>query len=207
MSHASLRIGISMREVHASGYEESRDALARDWGKFIAAVLPDAAWLPVPNLGAAGVQKFCEQWQLNALILTGGEDIGVSPMRDDTERTLLQLAKRHQWPVFGVCRGLQLMWVTRGGALEKQDGHVASRHGMLGGSRELNSYHSNVLSEEGWKAPSDVRVFARALDGSAEGVAFGQPCHWLGVMWHPEREASPHPDDVDMLQGLFADKN
>ncbi|MFT3733893.1 MAG: gamma-glutamyl-gamma-aminobutyrate hydrolase family protein [Rhodocyclaceae bacterium] len=207
MTTASLRIGISMREANASGYDEPRDALARNWGVFLATVLPDAAWLPVPNLGAAGVQKFCEQWQLNALILSGGEDVGTSPLRDETERALLALATRHQWPVLGVCRGLQLMWLEYGGTLGKRDGHAGARHGMQGSPRELNSFHHNTLDESGWQAPATLRVFARAQDGSAEGVAFGQPCRWLGVMWHPEREATAHPDDMDMLQGLFASKN
>lgn len=207
MTLSPLRIGVTMREVHAADYAEPRDALAQDWGRFLATALPDAAWLPVPNLGAADVERFCEQWQLNALILSGGDNVGSSPLRDETERALLQLALRHRWPALGVCRGLQLMWLERGGSLAKAQGHAATTHGMQGSTRQLNSYHDNTLHEASWTLPADLRIFARAADGTAEGVAFGTPCHWLGVMWHPEREAQPHPDDVDMLQGLFARKN
>ncbi len=125
---SELRIGLTMREVSAEGYNEPRDALARVWGEFLQVAVPEAAWLPVPNLGPASAPLFCDRWDINALILTGGEDIGVSPVRDATERGLLQHFARNGRPVFGVCRGLQLMWTELGGDLEINGGHVAVRH-------------------------------------------------------------------------------
>src|SRR5947207_15010571 len=105
-----LRVGLTMREVHPEGYDEPRDALARVWATFLQTALPDAVWLPVPNLGPAAAPRFCDQWGINALILTGGEDIGVSPARDATERGLWRHFMRNDRPILGVCRGLQLMW-------------------------------------------------------------------------------------------------
>ena len=125
-----LRVGLTMRELHPAGYAEPRDALARAWGAFMQAALPETAWLPVPNLGATGALQFCARWGINALILTGGEDIGVSPVRDVTERALWQHFVRKRWPVFGVCRGLQLMWTEIGGELEVKTGHIAVRHAV-----------------------------------------------------------------------------
>lgn len=87
-NNRSLRIGVTMREVHPHGYDEPRDALARNWGNFLGFVLPEVPWLPIPNLGGERAVAFCDQWRLNGLILTGGEDIGVSPMRDETEQAL-----------------------------------------------------------------------------------------------------------------------
>src|SRR5215831_11119236 len=120
-----LRVGLTMREVHASGYDEPRDALARGWGKFLQATIPEAAWLPIPNLAPSLAARFCDRWRLNALILTGGEDIGASPERDDTERALWQHFMRKERPILGVCRGLQLMWTELGGELENRTGHVS----------------------------------------------------------------------------------
>ena len=69
--------------------------------------------------------------RLDLLILTGGEDVdpslyGESPspklgcvnaVRDRFETSVLAAAVRHQVPVFGVCRGMQLMNVFFGGTL------------------------------------------------------------------------------------------
>ena len=63
-------------------------------------------------------------------LLTGGEDPGTSPPRDDTERALLDWAIGDRLPVFGVCRGLQFVQRYFGGELVACDRerHVARRH-------------------------------------------------------------------------------
>lgn len=207
-----LRIGLTMREVLAEGYCEPRDALARVWGEFLQTVVPEAAWLPVPNLGADSAPLFCDRWGINALILTGGEDIGVSPVRDATERALLQHFARHGWPMFGVCRGLQLMWTELGGNLEARQGHVAVRHhvrylheaslDLRERTGEVNSFHGFSLREPSAAMREPVIVFARAEDGSAEGVRFGDG-RMTGVMWHPEREEAARAADIALIRSLF----
>lgn len=212
MSADGLRIGVTMREVQAEGYFEPRDALARDWGRFLDAAIPDAAWLPLPNLGAPGVEAFCAKWRLNGLILTGGEDLGVAPVRDETERALLRyFLQRHQ-PVLGVCRGLQLLWSEMGGQLETKAGHRATRHALTLASLpeagveqrvvEVNSYHNYCLRPPGSSMLEHPSTFARAADGTIEGVAF-RDGRVVGVMWHPEREPQPEPFDVALARKLF----
>jgi N5-(cytidine 5'-diphosphoramidyl)-L-glutamine hydrolase len=207
-----LRVGLTMREVHPTGYTEPRDALARAWGAFMEAALPEAAWLPVPNLGAGAAPRFCERWGINALILTGGEDIGVAPARDATERSLWQHFLRARLPVFGVCRGLQLMWTELGGTLAETNGHVAVRHGVrvahpapsnpAGSVREVNSFHTLSLREADTALRAPFTVIARADDGSLEGIRLCDAAV-AGVMWHPEREAPPNLDDIALVRALL----
>ena len=208
MKNRGLRIAVTMRESNAQGYAEERDSLARSWITFLDTVLPEAAWLALPNIGERRVDRFCEQWGINGLILTGGEDISVSAARDETERTLLHLALERDWPVFGVCRGLQLIWHEFGGDLGPVEGHIARRHKVrIDGSRignefEVNSYHGKgPLLSSGLMAEPN-RVFAYAMDGTIEGVKFrgGQV---LGIMWHPEREPKPAPIDAFLVRKLF----
>ena len=152
-----LRVGLTMREVPAKGYDEPRDALARVWGTFMQAAVPEASWLPIPNLGPDSAPLFCDRWGINALILTGGEDIGASPARDATERALLQQFLRNDRPILGVCRGLQLIWTELGGEIESRPGHIAVRHhiryateaslDIKDGTREVNSFHGWSLRE------------------------------------------------------------
>lgn len=210
-SRPGLRIGVTMRESQAPGYDEPRDALARNWAAFLHAAIPEAAWLPVPNLGAARVLEFFEQWELSALMLTGGEDLGMSPIRDESEHALLAHCLHGELPVLGVCRGMQLMWQALGGQLEAIAGHRAVRHivtcvgeGELdrhGAAREVNSFHSYCVRLPSGPLPEAAIAFASAEDGTTEGIRFRQG-RVVGVMWHPEREPRPDWRDVALLRGL-----
>lgn len=205
------RIGVTMRRMTVGDHAEARDALAADWGRFLAAVLPDAQWLPVPNLGEA-VVDFAQAWALDGLILSGGEDIGVTPVRDDTERQLLAWARQHGHPVLGVCRGLQLLHSEQGGALVAVTGHVATRHPVqmltptmpgLAVPREVNSFHRWALSID----PVDgAECLVRDVDGYPEAVRY-PALGALGIMWHPERETAPHSQDRALVRHWFGHEN
>ena len=97
-----------MRVVEEVNYSETRDALDQNWHKLMSTVLPNVNWLPIPNNVAYAVDYF-QTWELDGLILSGGNDLGESSVRDQTERSLLQHAIRRNIPVLGVCRGMQLV--------------------------------------------------------------------------------------------------
>lgn len=199
MPNNGLRIGVTMRVIEAQGYHEPRDALAQDWASFLSVALPNAAWLPLPNLGANGIRIYCEKWGINRLILTGGEDIGVSAIRDETEQGLLIWAKERAVPVLGICRGMQMMAVWSGVALKPVKGHVRTRHILQGDFvHEVNSFHNYGLAE----CPRGFAVSARDEDGEIEAIC-SSALHWEGWMWHPEREKPIHSADIDRLRRLF----
>ena len=199
MPNNGLRIGVTMRVLEAQGYHEPRDALAQDWSSFISAALPNAAWLPLPNLGANKIRIYCEKWGINRLILTGGEDIGVSTIRDETERDLLVWAKERAVPVLGVCRGIQMMAVWAGVALKPVEGHVRTRHLLRGDfMHEVNSFHNYGLAD----CPHGFEVTARAEDGEIEAIRNTEQ-NWEGWMWHPERENPFQSADIDRLRRLL----
>lgn len=193
------RIGISMRIVQAHGYVDPRDALSQEWARFIAQALPGVPWLPIPNLGSANVATFCEQWKLNGLILSGGDDIGHSPVRDQTERALLDWAESNALPVLGICRGMQLMCHRAGSSLVEVQQHVRTRHTLSGElSGEVNSFHA--LAPD--RCPPGFRALAYAPDGALEAVAHAS-LRWEGWMWHPERELPMNKADVERLRRIF----
>ncbi|MAG98374.1 MAG: gamma-glutamyl-gamma-aminobutyrate hydrolase family protein [Alphaproteobacteria bacterium] len=204
------RLGLSMRTADAVEYVEERDALARDWLAFMAAVMPEAAWLPLPNAGDQAAE-FVRDWDLDGLILTGGDDIGAAPMRDATERALFKHAWQAHLPLFGVCRGMQFIQSLLGGPLEdcSRDEHVAQRHRVsivaqpcagLPAEAEVNSFHTVGIRAEALAPP--LEALANTADGWIEACHRpGRPL--IAVMWHPERESEPADLDRTLIRHLF----
>ena len=193
-----------MRITAATDYEEPRDSLAQDWTRFMSTVVPETTWVGIPNLGRSALD-FVKTWSLDALILTGGDEIGATPLRDETERVLLDHFIGHGKPVFGVCRGMQLIQTAFGGQLSpcNSDAHVANHHIVrfvtelserVPGVREttVNSFHSLAIASD---ATGDgIEALAITDDGYVEAFS-ATSGSLLAVMWHPERE--PVPNDVD----------
>jgi putative glutamine amidotransferase len=112
---------------------------------------------------------------LDGLILAGGADIdpsaydaeahpetkGTVPERDDFEIALARRAMDRDIPLLGICRGMQLMNVARGGTLEQ---HLPDSHGHHDHRRALGSFDD---------ADHDVRL----AEGSLAHRAAGETVH------------------------------
>jgi N5-(cytidine 5'-diphosphoramidyl)-L-glutamine hydrolase len=172
-----------------------------------------AGFLPVaiPNIltcsdssKEATLEIWIQAMQPNALILSGGNDIGEYQMRDASEHHLLSWAERENIPVLGICRGMQMMAVWANGELVNKEGHVRSRHELDVVSEKnewptnVNSYHNMVLSS----CPNGFEVAAMSEDNSIEAIEhINLP--WEGWMWHPEREATFSSIDIRRFQKLL----
>ena len=77
------KIGISLRIVKASNYDEKRDALSHDWISF----LEELGFIPVhiPNT-LKNLGDFLQEMNLDGIILSGGDNIGENKDRDETEQ-------------------------------------------------------------------------------------------------------------------------
>ena len=120
---------------------------------------------------------------------------------DQDTRVWLDYAARTGVPVFAICRGLQFLNHYQGGATTDVQDHVATRHQVSGElapeGREVNSYHGQGIMEDG--LGRDLEVLATGPDGGIEALRH-KNLPWLGVMWHPEREATPNPDDLALMR-------
>ena len=162
--------------------------------------------------------------RLDGLVVAGGVDVeplrygapahpsvqSSRPDRDDAELALVRAAVALDLPLLGVCRGMQVMAVASGGALEQHlpdrlqhDGHapgpgvygrrtVRTAEGsvlraILGERVVVPCYHhQGVLS-----APGYVES-AWADDGVLEGFEAPAARWRVGVQWHPEAGEDQH---------------
>ncbi|MCS0601921.1 gamma-glutamyl-gamma-aminobutyrate hydrolase family protein [Streptomyces sp. LP11] len=163
--------------------------------------------------------------RLDALVIAGGPDVDPSrygaersprtgppaPERDAWELALIDAALTAGVPLLGICRGMQLLNVARGGTLVQHlDGH-AERTGVFGahpvkpvpGTRyaglvphetTVPTYHHQAVERLG----TDLIPSAYATDGTVEALELPADHGWaLGVQWHPEMGG-----DLRVMRGL-----
>lgn len=184
-----MRVMITQRVDKIEGHAETRDALDQAWATTLPQLFGcNAIILPIAN-AVARVEKTLQNLKPDAIVLSGGNDIGSALDRDATETILLEYAAQHTLPVLGVCRGMQFMQHHLGGALVKMDGHVNTEHAVYtadGFEFVVNSYHHFGIM----KPATGLHALCTHQDGSIEAVTHAD-LPWLAVMWHPERALLP----------------
>lgn len=167
--------------------------------------------------------------RLDAVVFAGGADLdpglygeephaettGLRPERDAAEVPLMKAALENDVPLLGICRGMQVLSVVRGGSLVQHlpdvVGHANHRpspgvygthpvrleagslaHRILGDEVSVPSYH-----HQGLGSPGDLAVTGWADDESPEVVEDPSLRFALGVLWHPEAS-----DDLRLFEAL-----
>lgn len=184
-----------MNEVEIKN--ELRDTLSEDWPNFFAETFPSTELVPILNTGGTT--------DVDALILSGGNDVGSSERRDAMETDLLNYCVREDIPVLGVCRGMQFIQHWLGGKLDRiEDGsHAGTVHSVRFDnleSREVNSYHNYCIPAD------DLHSLLTPVAWDDQGNIEAYRCEKFriaGIMWHPERYDEPVDFDVSLIQRLF----
>jgi putative glutamine amidotransferase len=203
-----------------------------------AAAAPQGA--PTAERGfAAGSYLAAYLALLDGLVVTGGafdvppelygearrKECGpTKPERTAFEKDLLEAALAARLPVLGVCGGMQLMNVVRGGTLHQDlvadvglagheqpapkdvPSHVAAivpgtqLAALVGADAALsvNSTHHQAVKDPG----AGVLVSARAPDGVVEAIELPDLPFALGVQWHPEAALRHDPRHAAIYRGL-----
>ena len=209
-----MNIGISQRIQEILCYNEKRDTIDQRIVNWVARMGLTPILIPnclVDEMLPLNKQLLLGKWlksiQLDAIILTGGDNIGETPQRDLTENFLLRYAKNRKLPVLGICRGMQMMGIFSGGLLEEVSSHVSTRHKLKFDEKkyllpeDVNSYHANRLIS----CPKGFKVLATSTDGSLEAMVHDK-MPWEGWMWHPERENNINLIDTNRFKALIKKK-
>ena len=151
----------------------------------------------------------------------------VVPEKDQTDLLVLDAAERLGLPVLGICFGMQVLNVSRGGTLIQDiDAQVDSglkhdqgrpldrlshsieidRNSILGklstvdsngSSLRVNSHHHQAIGKVG----RDLKAVAWAKDGVVECIEDERPERFvLGVQWHPELAWNRDPLSKDIFE-------
>jgi putative glutamine amidotransferase len=189
-----------------------------------------AMLLPPQPADRAAVDEVLDR--LDGLIVTGGRDVAPTrygqqphpetdeptPYRDDWEDTLLTAAIDRELPFLGICRGLQVLNVARGGTLLQHLPDVVgdtrynagggvfsvtevavdaeSKVGeLLGRALPVKSYHHQAVDAVG----DGLTVTARSADGIVQAVELDSVPFGVAVQWHPEEDAA---EDARLFAGL-----
>lgn len=189
-----------------------------------------AVLLPPQPADPAAVEAVLDR--LDGLIVTGGRDVqperygqaaheltdAATPFRDDWEDALLAAAIDRGLPFLGICRGLQVLNVMRGGTLLQHLPDVvgSSRYNagngvftvndveidadsqvgaLVGAALPVKSYHHQAVDALG----DGLRVTARSDDGIVQAVELDSVPFGVAVQWHPEEDAA---GDVRLFAGL-----
>jgi putative glutamine amidotransferase len=182
-------------------YGERRDCADQNIPRFIEACgyLP----VPMPNIWSVA-EEMLKQLAPAGIILTGGNSLekygGNAPERDSVEKNILDYAVKNEIPVYGFCRGMQVILDYFGCALCNVSGHVAVRHKISGslGALEVNSFHNQACL----RVEEPLKILAQTEDGVIEAVSDKEK-HILATMWHPEREQPFTAEDKKRVQDLF----
>ncbi|MFK7884005.1 MAG: gamma-glutamyl-gamma-aminobutyrate hydrolase family protein [Phycisphaerales bacterium] len=186
----------------------------------------DAVWAgggqPVLLVPGAGKPRDIAK-RFDGFVFTGGDDpvmelfgvetdprvTPVNHRRQTFETALLEelLEKQPNKPLLGVCLGMQLMALMRGGGLDQympethegHAGHWDADHAIETADAEVlkagvvHSRHKQAVSD-----PGDLTVLASSEDGVVEAVYDPELPFCMGVQWHPERTV-----DAALGEGLF----
>jgi putative glutamine amidotransferase len=173
------------------------------------------------------IKKEFQSQRVDGLVLTGGGDVdpshygegkarhvqtyGVNQLRDVVEFAALRMARKHNVPVLGICRGAQVINVESGGSLWQNitDNHrTSSAHKC--GNLPVNIRQGSYLQEAvgGRRRAADtihlhhqavrrvgrgLRASAHHRDGTIEAIESITGRWVVGVQFHPEmaRDGAP----------------
>jgi putative glutamine amidotransferase len=222
LSACAVGICAAVERVRWASWDEVVTMAPRSYAAAVQAAGALALLLSPDDAAIEAPDPFLDR--IDALLLAGGADVdpssygarphpetrGTWPERDRFELALTRRALDRAMPVLGICRGMQILNVARGGSLAQHlpdlVGHARHREkpgtfgehevrleaGSLvaravGAERgTVKSHHHQGVAELGeGLAASGWSV----TDGLVEAIELSGHPFALGLLWHPEVEA------------------
>ena len=175
---------------------------------------------------------------VDGILLSGGYDVhprfyGEEPLeklefilqeRDKHEIQIIKIAIELNKPIFGICRGLQILNVALGGSLYQDLSYIegcyikhvqsslkgATSHSVdiikgtklfdiLGENIITNSIHHQAVKD----AAPTLEITALSKDGIVEGLEYTGDNYIVAVQWHPEMIFENYPIMLKLFERLI----
>lgn len=205
------KIAITQRLVKIQSYHEIRECLDINYSK----LLSDCDFIPIILPFEVNFEAYFKTLEIDGVLLTGGNDLAVcnsnelSIKRDIYEKKLLKFCLINDIPVFGICRGMQLIADYFNSSFEAINNQVNVKHSLIINTNsrfkkdlqkidKVNSYHDftiDNLSKELIVSATSQTGIIKAIEHKKKSI-FGQ-------MWHPERESSFSKPQMNLIQEFF----
>lgn len=205
------KIAITQRLIVNENYYELREALDVNWSL----LFKELNFLPIVLPINYNFKEYFDNINIDGIMLTGGNDLNSinkskeSYQRDNFEKKLIEYAIINNIPVFGVCRGMQIIAEYFGANFIEVDNQVATR-GTLKVNKEsryfnileklnkVNSYHNYAIED----LTNDWLISSRSSEGIIKSIEHKK--HKIfGQMWHSEREQPFDENELKLIECFF----
>lgn len=197
------KIGVSQR-LEISKHGELRLQIDTRLLNFIS----KCGYIPIPipyyNLPNKHSLKKLTLWlnsiRLSGIVLSGGNNIGEYKLRDNSEKLFINYSLRIGCPIFGICRGMQIIGSYFNVQLKPVKKHTNILHTVYSNKKKLkvNSFHKYSLKS----CPKNFSIEFISLDGNIESIKSNDKKIYA-CMWHPERYKKYKKIDIINFKRLF----
>lgn len=153
-------------------------------------------WLADYGLDYKIVTSPAEADSCALILFCGGPDLGIAPERDKLDSLVFNECRSNNIPIFGICRGMQLVCYFMGAELIEDLGELNAKHQKTADWK--SRFHTLILSNgEQWRVNSrhhqavkDVPFECSLTGKSPEGIwelLVAADSSMMLVQCHPER--------------------
>ena len=206
------KIAITQRLANNETYFEQREMLDIAWGSLFLEI----GLLPVVLPYNYDFKKYFQEFDIEGIFLSGGNDLNLlnqnelSQKRDSFEKELISYGIENKIPIFGVCRGLQIIVEYFGGSFKAVQEQVGTKDRLKVNSESkyfpllsqlgtVNSYHNY-----GVDGISDSLIVSAYSEKDKVIKAIEHKEHKIfAQMWHSEREKPFPKEELNLIKEFF----
>ena len=205
------KIALTQRLLLNKNYFEMREALDVKWG----GLFKKLNFLPVILPIEFEYKKYFNFIKIDGIILTGGNDLSIvnknnlSLKRDKFEKEIIRYAIKKNIPLYGMCRGMQIIADHFGAKFKKVKGQIDIRHRLKINEKSkyfkqlkkistVNSFHDYAIDS----LPKNIMVSATNEKGMIKAIEH-KKYKIFGQMWHSERENFFNKNQINLIKNFF----
>jgi gamma-glutamyl-gamma-aminobutyrate hydrolase PuuD len=205
------KIALTQRLLLNQNYFEMREALDVKWG----ALFKKLNFLPVILPIEFEYKEYFKSIKIDGIILTGGNDLSainkdyLSSKRDKFEKKIIRYGIKNNIPIFGMCRGMEIIADQFGAKFKRVRGQVGIRHKLKVNEKSkyfkqlkeistVNSFHNYAIDI----LPKEMIVSATNENGMIKAMEH-KKYKIFGQMWHSEREKFFDKNQINLIKKFF----